>query len=455
MIFAESLPLAKSFFGVLKLPASTVGLLTRLVTACIAGLHSASAAASAVRIDPRHRAQIVRFLARQGWSANWATLEALADLLLQSCLHEVGTWALIFDQTYHATQGLKAQNSFSRANKKRRAKNSKRAQKKTPPHSCHCFVFGLLISPVTGTRIPLVRPYYTEGYCRQMAAQASKARPAPVYRTQTDIAAEMIGWVRVPAGCRVLVLGDTAFEAEQIRASCARRRFDWIAPANPERVLAGKKPRRPLRDVCKGLKAETMTRIELCPGLTGWWRHQRGSLNKAWRGKYGRLYWAHAETLDVHNVGQVRVVFSTTKQPQTGQAVAVQKTLLTSLLDWDARQVVAAYSVRWQIEIFFKEMKSGLGLSSYRVRDFREVEGWVQACCLAFVYLEWYRLQQRQDSDRKEWWWRLRGSGLALQVLQDIEQADLRRIAAEVATEDGRAWLLRQLARAVPLEQRR
>jgi hypothetical protein len=455
MIFADSLPFAKPFFAALKLPTSSVGLLTRLVVACIAGLHSASAAACAIRTDPRHRAQMVRFLARSRWSANWATLEALADLLLQSCCNEIGTWVLIFDQTYHSTQGRHVQNTFHRGNKRRRAKNSNRRQKKTPKHYCHCFVHGLLISPQTGTRLPLVRSYYTEEYCREMAAKATKNRPAPVYRTQTDIAADMIRSVKVPAGCPVLVLGDTAFEAEQIRSACQQRRFDWIVPANPERVLAGKKPRRRLTDFSNDLCAETMTRIELCPGLTEWWRHQRGSRDKAWRGKYGRLYWAHAETLDVHNIGRIRVVFSTTQKPVTGQAVKVQKILLTNLLDWDAKQIVAAYAVRWQIELFFKEMKSELGLSSHRMRDFVEVEGWVQACCIAFVYLEWYRLQCREGSDRKEWWWRQRVSGLALQVLQDAEVADLQRIATVVTTEDGRDWLLRQLAKAVPLEQRR
>src|SRR5262249_16460448 len=161
------------------------------------------------------------------------------------------------------------------------------------------------------------------------------------------------------------------------------RGFDWITPANPERVLAGKKGRKRLTTVSEGFTAETMTRIELCPGLTEWWRHQRGCLGKAWRGKHARRYWARAEALGVHNLGEVQAVFATTGQPQAGQKVEVQKILLTNPLHWDARRVVSAYSVRWQIELFFKEMKSELGLSNYRVRDFKEVQGWVQACCVA------------------------------------------------------------------------
>jgi hypothetical protein len=154
-------------------------------------------------------------------------------------------------------------------------------------------------------------------------------------------------------------------------------------------------------------------------------------------------------------VGTVQAVFSTTKQPQPGQAVEVQKILLTNLLHWDAGRVVSAYSARWQIELFFKEMKSDLGLSNYRVRDFGEVEGWVQACCVAFCYLEYYRLRKREQAQAKEWWFRQRSKGLATQVRQDIEWADLERIASQMESEQGRRWLQERLRKAVPLEQRR
>ena len=129
----------------------------------------------------------------------------------------------VFAPAGQPTLGLHAQNTFSCRNTKKRKKNSNRQQKKTPPKLNHVFVFGILISPQTGTRIPCVRPYYTENYCKQRAAKATPRRPAPVFRTQADIAADMIRSVRVPTGSRVLVLGDTAFEAKQIRAACRQR----------------------------------------------------------------------------------------------------------------------------------------------------------------------------------------------------------------------------------------
>lgn len=453
MIFADSLPFAKPFFAAAKLPPSTVGLLTRFIVACLNTLRSASQAAHSIRTDPRHRAQLVRFLARQGWSKDWRALECLADVVLDACLHEKGDWLFILDQTTHTTFGLSAQNTYSCRNTTKRKKNSDRKQKKTPPKLNHVFVCGILVSPQTGTRVPCMRPYYTEEYCRQ---QAAKGRAAPAFATQADIAADMIRRVRVPAGGRVLVLGDTAYEAKQIRAACEGRGFDWITPANPERVLAGQKPRRRLAELGKDLDAETMTRVELCPGLCpSWWRHQRGSMAKAWRGKYARRYWARAETHRVHNVGEVLVVFSTNEQPQAGQKVQAKKILLSNLLHWDAARVVSAYAVRWQIEVFFKEAKSELGLSNYRVRDFQEAENWVRACLVAFCYLEYYRLRRQEEAQQKEWWFRQRTKGLKTQALLDIEAADLGRIASRMETEEGRRWLLGQLRKAVPLEQRR
>ncbi len=455
MIFSTSLPDAKTFLAPLALPAASTLTLVRFLTACLHGLASAAAAADAIRTEPRHRAQLVRFLARCGWSNNWKTLDTLAEQLLHVCSAEVGTWVFILDQTYHTTFGKHAQNTFSRGNKKARHRQSQRRQKKAHRHACHCFVFGLLISPVTGTRLPCVRSYYTRDYCRQRAATATARRPAPTFRTQTDLGAELIRDLRVPPGCPVLVLGDTAFEAQQVRAACRERGFDWITPANPERVLAGKKERPRLRGYCVDLHTESATPISLSPGLTAWWRHQRGSRDKAWKGKYARRYWARAETLAVHNVGTVGVVFSTTQEPQPGRPAAVQKILLTNRDDWDATRVVAAYAVRWQIEQFFKELKSELGLSRYRVRSFTEVEGWVQVCGIAFLYLEWYRLRRRGESERKEWWWRQRTRGLVLQVQQDSEWADLEQVAEALETEAGRHDLRERLRRAVPREQRR
>jgi hypothetical protein len=97
----------------------------------------------------------------------------------------------------------------------------------------------------------------------------------------------------------------------------------------------------------------------------------------------------------------VQLVFSSTVKPQPGGAVTVQKILMTNDRKRTAAAVVELYTLRWPIELFFKELQSTLGLHQYRFRRFRQVDAWVQACLIAFVYLAWYRAGQlrRRDLD--------------------------------------------------------
>jgi hypothetical protein len=113
----------------------------------------------------------------------------------------------------------------------------------------------LLLTP-SGLRIPSCRSYYTEAYC------AAHKKP---YRKQTEWAADLIRSVAVPEGAEVVVLGDTAFDADTIRGACAQRQWTWIVPLNPERVLAGAKPRPKVWSLVKELKAERFTPVRLQP----------------------------------------------------------------------------------------------------------------------------------------------------------------------------------------------
>src|SRR5205814_5078972 len=139
----------------------------------------------------------------------------------------------------------------------------------------------------------------------------------------------------------------------------------------------------------------------------------------------------HPERRAVHNVGDVLLVFSTKEQPKPGQQVAVQKVLISNGVGLSAAEVVTLYDLRWQIELFFKELKSTLGFAQYRFRRFEAVEGWVQACLVTFCYLEWYRACQLRRRDlpepEKKWWRGQRSYGLALAVVDEGDAQDLTR----------------------------
>jgi len=374
----------------------------------------------------------------------------LAELLLAAEAARGGTWLFIVDQTLAGQQGQKTENTFSTGNRKRRPRQGRRFQKYTYARkSCHCFVVGLLITP-SGLRIPCWRSYLTQAYC------AHERRP---YRKQTDLAAELIAAAPAPSGADVVVLGDTAFDAACIRDACAARGWTWIVPMNPERVLAGPRGKRPkVRSLIEGLSASQLAPVRLTPGQGRFVAQRRIARCRLGPKAKTRTYYVHGERRRVHSVGEVRIVFSSTEQPKRDQPVQVAKILLTNDCKRSVAEAVELYTLRWQIELFFKELKGTLGFHQYRFRSFAKVESWVALCLLTSLYLEWYRAtqlrQRRRTADEKQWWGRQRTYGLCLAVRQRAEEAELTRLANWTRTRAGLRRLKRLLRAARPLEYR-
>jgi hypothetical protein len=452
MIMDDALPGIKSFFKATTLKPNAVGMLIRLVAAftCHIGRMSAAQAAGSVRSQARHRAALVRFLAQVKWSRDWLVLTQVSALLMQAESRRLGTWVFIVDQTYCGQQGPTTENTFSRANYRPRPKKGSRRQKKYAKRSCHAFVMGLLLTP-GGLRIPCCRCYYTEAY--------GAARQKP-YRKQTELAAELIRQLEVPAQAEVVVLGDTAFDADTVRAACAERHWSWIVPLNPERVWAGPKGQRPkVWSLVKELEAPQFTPVRLTPGQGAYTAQRRVARCRLGPKVKTRTFYVHRERRAVHSVGEVQLVFSTNVKPQHGVAVEVQKILMTNDLKRTAAEVVELYSLRWQIELFFKELKSTLGLHQYRFRRFRKVEAWVQACLISFVYLEWHRARQLRRRDlsaaERRWWQWQRSHGLCVAVRQAAEDHDLTHLFRWSGTKTGRKKLRQTLRAALPAECRK
>ena len=448
LIFQDALPCIKTFLKPVPLKCRARGLLIRCLIAFLMhlGKMSAAQAAGALRTDARHRAQVCRFLDRGYWRRT--------DLLgpLRAALLELETRRGLFlfevDQTYCGQQGQKTENTFSRGNTKARPKKSPRKQKKSARRSCHCFVMGLLITP-SGIRIPFWRPYYTKGYCAQKTL---------AYHTQTALAAELIRQLPLPPEARVVVLGDTAFEAQSIRAACAERNYTWIVPLNPERVLAGAKPRPKVKSLVPSLQADQLVRVEVHPARGPYVAYRRIARCRLGPKLKARTYYVHQESRDVHSVGKVRLVFSTTKAPAKGQPVEVQKILMTNDVTLGLAEVIELYQLRWQIELVFKELKSTLGLHHYRFQRFARVETWVTLVLTTFVYLEWLRARKLKrktlSASVRRWWESQRTYVLACAVRQSAERKELNDLGKALETPGGRKRLQKQLKEAHPKEYR-
>jgi hypothetical protein len=399
--------------------------------------------AGIVSSQKRHPANVARFLARPALH-DGVLLARTARRLLARETKRRGRWLFIVDQTYVGHQGQQTENTFSRGNTRPRAAHSQRKQRTTARHSCHAFVIGLVITP-SGARLPLMRSYYTQEYAQSQGL---------AHRTQADLAAELLRAAPLPEGAEVLVLGDTAYDALQVRQACAARGWHWIVPVNPERVLQEPKPRRKLAELAADLQPNEWSTIRFaaCGGL--WKTHQRPSACRESM-KRQRVYYAHRERREVLNVGSVLLVFSMKHKP-TGQACAADKILMTSDVKLSAKAVLEAYALRWQVELLFRELKSTLGLADYNFRQYAKVDGWVNACLLTFMLLEWQRqdaLKKRKlEKSQRAWWQRQRTHGLCCAVRQAIELHNLNRIAQALQTPRGLERLRKQLRQIQPRE---
>lgn len=83
--------------------------------------------------------------------------------------------------------------------------------------------------------------------------------------------------------------------------------------------------------------------------------------------------------LSKHTTTQgTRYGYSATKPNLTKATPDDVKILMTNAMHLSLSQIIDLYTIRWQIELFFKELKSRLGFDQYRFKSFSEVEGWVR-----------------------------------------------------------------------------
>jgi hypothetical protein len=453
MILADTLPSFKTFLRKAKLPDWAFEHVLAFTATFLLHIGPMSVA-QAARFNRRHISTLTRFLWEVGLSADLLACARAATLLLEQQTNASGIWLFAVDATKRHTQARHPENAYScrNKNKKRGPSKSSRKQLKHQPRKCHSFVCGLLLTP-GGLRLPYWLPYYTKEFCAQLGRQ---------HKTEADLAAQLIDELELPAGAELVVVGDTAYEAEQVQKACRRRGCWWVAPCNPERVLVGKKPRRQVRELEQELTEKSFEHVRLSLKHGPCSQQRRLSASRGGPGKQPkRDYWVHRRIADVHHVGLVVLLFSKTSKPRPGEKVNSDKLLLSNALQAGAEQLTLWYSLRWQIELFFKECKSVLGLGQYRVPKFVQVKGWVELCLLAFCYLEWYRarhlLQGGLSDEQRRDWSCARSWRLCQLIRLRMRHEELERLYRWACTPTGRRKLKRALRdaclAATPVQQ--
>ena len=456
IIVRESAAAFKGWLAKTSLSALGRTMVLRMVLGFILhrGRMSCSQAAGSIASESVHRGELTRFLARPRWQQVDFNAPLRAALLAKES--RSGKFLFLLDATLVSQSGKKTQNTYSTGNrggarrgKKRGGKKRRYNKKKIVFKKCHSFTFGVLITP-SGIRIPFQVPHLTKEYC---------AEHNLVHRTTAEAAADLIAALPLPPEAEVIVLGDTAYDAEVVQKACEARHYIWIVPANPERVYAGPTGQRPkLRSRLKDWQSLSLKTIRLRASTGQYARYRRLSKWRVGPKQKPREYYAYQETTAVRSVGRVQLVFSTMKPNLKTATPDDVKILMTNALNMSASEVLELYSLRWQIELFFKELKSTLGFAQYSFQNFNAVKAWVETTITTVLFLETLRAERMQDrrlnQDRRHWWETQRLHGLCSAFRQDCTGRELKYLSERLKTSGGIEKLKRLLAAAIPTEYR-
>jgi len=312
-----------------------MGILFAAYDRTIVGIQEAiadSPTASAMRQFVRSK----KLVAKLAKILRWKTVQNLRKAL-RSPKNRAGTILFAIDSTFKSTLSRLARHLFH-PGKGNRVGN-------------HIFVYGLVVFP-DGRRLPL-RP-----------RQKKKGKRAP---TQVDLAVELVRELALTLrGRPVVVVADAFFFAKKLLRAIKAAGFHYVIACQGNTVLAD------------GPNLESLLRkIRLtCSCVT----------LPSRKGERQKRFSAALRHLDLRCGGTQAVVFS---RPYKKRGARV-KFLVSDLLEASAAQIVRLYALRWQVELFFREVKMYLGLDQYRLSAEDAPENFAMLVTLAYQFLHWH-----------------------------------------------------------------
>ena len=119
-----------------------------------------------------------------------------------------------------------------------------------------------------------------------------------------------------------------------------------------------------------------------------------------------------------------------------------------------ARQVVEWYEVRWQVELFFRELKSRMQFECYVLMKFEAVERYLDMLLMGLLLLEQQRLRdmQRDGPEVGATWVQARTTDRLRMLEIYCQQWNVRWIEERLRTDGGRRRLLRELRHQPPCQ---
>lgn len=300
----------------------------------------------------------------------------------------------------------------------------------------HFFIMGVIYFPDTKVRIPLPRRrYHTKSYCQKHKIK---------YRSQVELAEMMLRYAKLPDDLEVIVLFDSFFPSERIINIIKAKGYHFICSVRNNRVdvETGKQ----LKDICQSHisegRIEHRTQIRV-PGKRSRYNHPSAHRYET------KIFITCTEKLAISKMGEVQVVFShkETDEPQLKN----MRYIVTDMLYLSTCSILTIYSYRWQIELFFKELKSYLGLGNYQMLSFRAIIRHVDCVIMAFMYLEHLRICKLKENPKDKKWLYSRTLQMSYVLQHEVRMTNLTYLKRNLKSESGFSKLEQMLMEKLPL----
>jgi SRSO17 transposase len=307
----------------------------------------------------------------------------------------------------------------------------------------HTFVQGLVIT-ASGARIPLPRrSYYTKEYVNRQNKRLKLGRRKGnrlVFKTQVDLARLIVKEMDLPDNIRLVVVADEYFEGKKMTNLCRKKGYVFIAPVDSRRTFEGGGK---LHARGKALSRSTYQELVLCRGEEDTASHRRHQPKGA--GEKGRrVYRFHADRQAVAGIGEAAIVCSwKRRRDRSGRLTSREtfKTLVCSEPTIPGETIIEWFEMRWPIEVFFRELKSELGLGDYQGTDFSACERHFDLVLLSFMFLEQMRcdeMARTRSVVRRRELACMRTSGLKKRIEREAHEADLAWFVKNVGEQNQR-----------------
>jgi Transposase DDE domain len=320
------------------------------------------------------------------------------------------------------------------AQKKRGKKMENKIVYKKGYTSDHLFVMGLLYLPDTWVRIPLPRRLYrTKKYCKEHGYK---------YRSQIKIAEQMIKYASLPDDVDVTVIFDSFFPSEGVIKMIRHKGYHFVCSVKGNRVYRDKQ----LKEICQEHISEGLikNRIEIKVSSN------RSRYNHPSADKYEtKVFITYTEKLVISKMGEVLAVFS--RKEDEKSELKNMRYIVTDRIDIDTEEILTIYSYRWQIELFFKELKSYLGLGNYQMLSFVAIVRHVDCVIMSFMYLEYLRICKLQEEPTSKQWRYSRTLQMSYVVQHEVRMTNIAYLKRIIKDESSFVKLEQKLMEKLPL----